>query len=114
MISDAQCVSSAIEQIPGPALALGHSYGGAAITNSTASNIVGLVYVAAFSPDEGETLGGIEGDSRDSVLNSALKPLTYPTGPGSEPAAELYVDPAQLLVKRASTRRRGFLLKNVT
>jgi pimeloyl-ACP methyl ester carboxylesterase len=95
--ADAAYVASAIGQIPGPVLAVGHSYGGAAITNAApqASNVVGLVYVAAFAPDEGETLGGIETDSKDSVLNSALLQLQYPTGSGSETAVEFAIDPAK-------------------
>jgi pimeloyl-ACP methyl ester carboxylesterase len=42
-------------------LAVGHSYGGAMITNAAtnANNVVGPVYVAAFVPDEGETLADI-------------------------------------------------------
>src|ERR1700759_1953115 len=49
-------VAGALAQIPGPVLAVGHSYGGAIITNSAvkAGNVVGLVYVSAFAPDEGE------------------------------------------------------------
>ena len=95
--ADAAYVASAIRQIPGPVLAVGHSYGGAAITNAAlpAGNVVGLVYVAAFAPDEGETLGGIEGDSTDSVLNSALVQLQYPAGSGTDTAVELAIDPAQ-------------------
>jgi pimeloyl-ACP methyl ester carboxylesterase len=93
--SDAAYVASAIAQIPGPVLAVGHSYGGAVITNGAldAGNVVGLVYVAAFAPDENEALGEIEGTSRDSVLSAALKPAQFPTG--SAQAVELYVDPAQ-------------------
>ena len=95
--ADAAYVASAIGQIPGPVLAVGHSYGGAAITNAApqASNVVGLVYVAAFAPDEGETLGAIEADSKDSVLNSALLQLQYPSGPGGETAVEFAIDPAK-------------------
>ena len=68
--ADAAYVASAIDQVPGPVLAVGHSYGGAVITNARAQyeNVVGLVYVAAFAPEEGETLLEIEGASRDSVL----------------------------------------------
>ena len=95
--ADAAYVASAIRQIPGPVLAVGHSYGGAVITNAAphASNVVGLVYVAAFAPDEGEALGDIEGDSKDSVLNTALLPLQYPTGQGTETAVEFAIDPAK-------------------
>jgi len=95
--ADAAYVASTIAQIPGPVLAVGHSYGGAVITNAAAKtdNVVGLVYVAAFAPDEGETLGGIEADSKDSVLNTALLQLQYPTGQDSETAVEFAIDPAK-------------------
>ena len=95
--ADAAYVASVIRQIPGRVLAVGHSYGGATITNAAPNtgNVVGLVYVAAFAPDEGETLGAIEGDSKDSVLNSALLELQYPTGQGTETAAEFAIDPAK-------------------
>lgn len=44
----------------GPTLLVGHSYGGMVITGAGhLPNVVGLVYVAAFAPDEGETPGGI-------------------------------------------------------
>src|SRR4051794_35935957 len=82
--ADSSYVASVIEQIDGPVLAVGHSYGGAVITNAAtdAKNVVGLVYVAAFAPDEGETLGAVEAGSKDSVLNSALIPNRYPTADG--------------------------------
>ena len=94
---DAAYIRSFIEQIPGPVLAVGHSYGGAVITNalSGADNVVGLVYVAAFAPDEGETLGQVEAGSRDSVLLSAITPLQYPSGNGGDTATEFAIDPAK-------------------
>src|SRR3712207_8005242 len=87
----------AMEQTPGPVLAVGHSYGGAVITNAAtkANNVVGLVYVAAFAPDEGERLTDVESNSKDSVLNSALVTLRYPTGRGAETAGEFAIDPAK-------------------
>jgi pimeloyl-ACP methyl ester carboxylesterase len=90
---DAAYVASAIRQVPGPVLAVGHSYGGAVLTNAVpqVDNVLGLVYVAAFAPDEGETLLQIESDSRDSVLTSALVELQYPTGQGSETAVEFAI-----------------------
>ena len=94
---DSAYIASLLDQIPGPVLAVGHSYGGAVISNaaSNANNVVGLVYVAAFAPDEGERLIDIESDSKDSVLNTALMQLQYPTGEGSETAVEFGIDPAQ-------------------
>ena len=48
------------EWMGGPTLLVGHSYGGAVITGAGhASNVVGLVYIAAFAPEEGESLNGI-------------------------------------------------------
>ncbi|KRF46462.1 alpha/beta hydrolase [Terrabacter sp. Soil811] len=81
---DTDYVASALGQIPGRVLAVGHSYGGAIITNAAtrAGNVVGLVYVAAFAPDEGEVLGDITAGSKDSVLNTALVELQYPSPDG--------------------------------
>lgn len=43
-----------------PTLLVGHSYGGAVITGAGhTANVIGLVYVAAFAPDEGDSLGSI-------------------------------------------------------
>jgi pimeloyl-ACP methyl ester carboxylesterase len=94
--SDAAYVASLLNQIPGPVLAVGHSYGGAVITNAAtdAKNVVGLVYVAAFAPEAGETLGAVEAGSKDSVLNSALVPWQYPTANGGS-ATEFSIDPAK-------------------
>jgi pimeloyl-ACP methyl ester carboxylesterase len=92
---DSAYVASFLEQIPGPVLAVGHSYGGAVISNAAtdASNVVGLVFVAAFAPEEGERLGDAESGSKDSVLMAALVPLRYPNGDGE--AAEFAIDPAK-------------------
>ena len=44
----------------GPVLLVGHSYGGAVITQAgNHPDVVGLAYIAAFAPDEGESPGGI-------------------------------------------------------
>ncbi len=94
---DAAYVASALGQIPGPELAVGHSYGGAVLTNAAArpGNVIGLVFVAAFAPDEGETLLQIESGSRDSVLSSALVQLQYPSPTGEGTEVEFAIDPAQ-------------------
>jgi pimeloyl-ACP methyl ester carboxylesterase len=91
--ADSAYVASAMSQIPGRVLAVGHSYGGAVITNAATrtDNVVGLVYVAAFAPDQDETLMEIETDSRDSVLTSSLRQTEYPAGGASE--VELSIEP---------------------
>jgi|SRR5450755_4222211 pimeloyl-ACP methyl ester carboxylesterase len=95
--SDSAYIASFLNQIPGPVLAVGHSYAGAVISTAAtnAKNVVGLVYVAAFATEEGERLGDVENGSKDSVLNSALVTLKYPTGQGAQTAVEFAINPAR-------------------
>ena len=67
----------------GPSILVGHSYGGMIITEAgNADNVAGLVYVAAFQPDEGETL-----------LNLAGKIPAATTGIKATSDEFLYLDP---------------------
>jgi pimeloyl-ACP methyl ester carboxylesterase len=95
--TDSAYIAGVLEQTPGPILAVGHSYGGAVISNAATGveNVVGLVFVAAFAPEEDEALGQAAADSKDSVLNSALVPLHYPAANGGEAAVEFAIDPAR-------------------
>jgi pimeloyl-ACP methyl ester carboxylesterase len=92
---DAAYIASAVNQIPGPVLLVGHSYGGVVISNAApqAPNVVGLVYICAFIPDEGESLQALAEQATDSLLGPALRPAQYPSG-GDEPGIELYIDQA--------------------
>jgi len=96
--ADSAYIASALSQIDSPILLVGHSYGGAVISNAAtdAPNVVGLVFVAAFAPDEGERLGEVSNDSKDSVLNSALVRRQYPTGGDGGTAVEFAIDPARI------------------
>jgi pimeloyl-ACP methyl ester carboxylesterase len=95
---DSAYVASFMKQVPGPVIAVGHSYGGAVISNAATGleNVVGLVFVAAFAPDEGERLGEVAAGSRDSVLGTAQVALQYPTSDGAGTATEFAIDPAKL------------------
>ena len=54
---DAESLKGVIAEIDGPVVLVGHSYGGSVITAAgTAENVVGLVYISGFAPDEGENL----------------------------------------------------------
>jgi len=109
--SDAAYLTSFVSQIDGPVILVGHSYGGALITQTgaDADNVVGLVYVAAFAPDVNETLGEINARYPDVALGSALRTLEFPAGESA--AAEGYIDheafhaafAADLPVERART-----------
>jgi len=57
---DAERTQKMVKQVDGPVLLVGHSYGGAVITQAgDLPNVAGLVYVAAFAPDTGESVGQI-------------------------------------------------------
>ncbi|MFE3189394.1 alpha/beta hydrolase [Nocardia sp. NPDC059240] len=58
--ADAERTSQLVRLLDRPVLLVGHSYGGAVITEmGTLPNVVGLVYIAAFAPDAGESPGGL-------------------------------------------------------
>lgn len=60
LADDAERTRKMVAQQKGPVLLVGHSYGGAVITEAgNQPNVVGLVYIAAFTLDAGESPGGI-------------------------------------------------------
>jgi pimeloyl-ACP methyl ester carboxylesterase len=75
-------------------LLIGHSYGGAAISVAGAAvdNAVGLVYVAAWVLDEGESFADVASSFPDTPLVEALRQSTYPL-PDGETGVELSVAP---------------------
>jgi pimeloyl-ACP methyl ester carboxylesterase len=93
---DTAYIAGVVDQIDGPVLLVGHSYGGAVISNvgTEAKNAIGLVFVAAFAPDKDERLGEVTPTSKDAILGPALVQKTYRTGDG-QTEVEFIVDPAQ-------------------
>src|SRR5271170_4069126 len=59
LADDVRRLRQVLEFQDGPTIIVGHSYGGQIITalGTDAPNVVGLVYIAAFALDEGESLG---------------------------------------------------------
>ena len=98
LTADSAYLTAVLAQIEGPVLLVGHSYAGAVISNAAtaAGNVRGLVFVAAFAPDEGEVLGAVAATSHDSLLGPARIPRHYPSGPAGQTATEFAVDPARL------------------
>lgn len=96
--ADTAYIRSVVDQIEGPVLLVGHSYAGAVISNvvGKARNVAGLVFVAAFAPDDGEWLGDVTSRSKDAILGPALVQKTFPTGKDGETAVEFSVNPARL------------------
>jgi pimeloyl-ACP methyl ester carboxylesterase len=87
LVSDTAYLSSHLTTIVGPVVLVGHSYGGAVITNVDASafDIRSLVYVAGFIPVKGETVGQLAAQSSPPL------PLVSVDVPGG---AEVAIDPA--------------------
>ncbi|HEX4709534.1 alpha/beta hydrolase, partial [Phenylobacterium sp.] len=57
LAGDVAAVRQVVDSQPGPVILVGHSYGGAVITEAGASpNVAGLVYITAFAPDKGESV----------------------------------------------------------
>ena len=91
---DAEYIASFVNQIDGPVLLVGHSYGGAVISVAGAStpSAVGLVFVAAFALDEGEAFSEIYAQFGDTPILKAVRPSEYPVGDG-QTATELTIAP---------------------
>ncbi len=96
LTSDSDYVRARLEQISGPIVLVGHSYGGAVITNGArgVSNVKALVYVAAFAPAEGESLATDQypGTHIDPSKLDVV-PVPNPAAPGGQDV-DLYIKPA--------------------
>jgi pimeloyl-ACP methyl ester carboxylesterase len=56
--SDVETTTNVLDEQDGPTILVGHSYGGAVITEAgTHDSVAGLVYITAFAPDQGESVG---------------------------------------------------------
>jgi pimeloyl-ACP methyl ester carboxylesterase len=89
---DASALGAAVKAIEGPVLLVGHSYGGAVITQAGADldNVVGLVYLAAFGIDAGESCASVQGPYPPSMLASTSYPTPY-DAPGAPSGPDLYI-----------------------
>ncbi|MGH6654477.1 MAG: alpha/beta fold hydrolase [Actinocrinis sp.] len=82
LAGDSAYLSSVLDTIPGPVVLVGHSYGGAVITDAATghANVKALVYVAAFAPDQGESSLAILDRYPGSQLPPALVVRPFPGG----------------------------------
>ncbi|MFJ9249046.1 alpha/beta fold hydrolase [Streptomyces sp. NPDC101776] len=71
--TDSAYLADVLATLEGPVVLVAHSYGGMVITNAATGNphVTALVYVAAFMPDHGETLLGLQTQYPGSLLNEA-------------------------------------------
>ena len=93
---DAAALSVFVSAINGPVVLVGHSYGGAVITQASAGldNVTGLVYLAAFGLDEGESCATLQQPFPPSLLASTSYPTSY-DAPGAPHGPDLYINKKQ-------------------
>ncbi|MCU1502160.1 MAG: hydrolase [Ilumatobacteraceae bacterium] len=61
--ADVAATNDAIDTVGGPVVLVGHSYGGAVVTEAgTHEHVLGVVYIAAFAPDKGESVNTLIAD----------------------------------------------------
>ena len=95
LTTDSQYVADYLKTIPGPVVLVGHSYGGAVITNAAAglANVKALVYVDASAPAPGETNGQLSGAASILTKDTPAQlffTTSYPGAPAG--ASELYLN----------------------
>jgi pimeloyl-ACP methyl ester carboxylesterase len=114
LATDAACVSDHVRAVDGPVVLVGHSYGGAVVTNvdPDAGEIVGVVYVAAFAPEPGDSCFELSAVFPGSTLGDTLQPV-----PRRDGTTDLAIDqerfhaqfcadvPAPLAARMAVTQR---------
>ena len=98
LTTDAAYISAYLQTIPGPIVLVGHSYGGAVITNAATGNpsVKALVYINAFAPDQGETVAALNAQVPGSAIagdpTAIFNFVPYPGAANGD--VDLYVKPA--------------------
>jgi pimeloyl-ACP methyl ester carboxylesterase len=89
---DAAAISAMVSTIAGSVILVGHSYGGAVITQASAGldNVTALVYLAAFGLEEGESCASVQQPFPPSLLASTSCPTGY-DAPGAPRGPDLYI-----------------------
>jgi pimeloyl-ACP methyl ester carboxylesterase len=114
LATDAASVADVIRTLEGPVLLVGHSYGGAVISNvpADAGEITGLVYVCGFAPEPGESAFTLSAKFPGSTLGDTLQPV-----PRRDGTTDLYIAkdrfhqqfcadvPEQVAARMAATQR---------
>lgn len=88
LAADAAYLRSVVESVDGPVVIAGHSYGGSVLSEAAVGldNVTGLVFVASFLLEPGESTGELAGKFPGAQLGEALTPVAYPGG------EDLYID----------------------
>jgi pimeloyl-ACP methyl ester carboxylesterase len=95
LTGDTESLAALLGTISGPIVLVGHSYGGAVMSNAATGNeqVQALVFIAGWMPDEGESIQQLLGAEAfaDSLVPAALRPVPFKNPDGSE-GVDLYLD----------------------
>jgi pimeloyl-ACP methyl ester carboxylesterase len=91
---DATYLADFLRTLTGPIVLVGHSYGGAVISNAATGNdqVTALVYFNGWMPDEGESIQQLLEQFEGSLVGPAIRPVPFTSPNGSE-GTDLYLDP---------------------
>jgi pimeloyl-ACP methyl ester carboxylesterase len=89
---DGAAINALVSAIDGPVVLVGHSYGGATITQAAATlkNVTALVYLAAFGIDVGESCASVQGPFPPALLAKTYYATSY-NAPGAPGGPDLYI-----------------------
>jgi pimeloyl-ACP methyl ester carboxylesterase len=92
LASDADAITRYTTALDGPIVLVGHSYGGAVISQAAPSvkDLRALVYLSAFAPDEGESCATVQEPFPPSLLASTLMPSPY-EAPGAAGGPDFFI-----------------------
>jgi pimeloyl-ACP methyl ester carboxylesterase len=95
LTDDAAYLATLLQNMSGPIVLVGHSYGGAVMSNAATGNeqVQALVFVNGWMPDEGESIQQLLESEvfADSLVPAALRPVPFTNPDGSE-GVDLYLD----------------------
>lgn len=92
-VADGEYLKQFLGTIEGPVVLVGHSYGGAVISNGATGNVKALVFVAAYAPEAGESVAQAnELGGGHTVVTDHLVLRPYPGAPPGD--ADATIDPA--------------------
>ena len=92
LAADADAIARYTTSIDGPIVLVGHSYGGAVISQAAPSvkDVRGLVFLSAFAPDEGESCASLQEPFPPALLASTLMPSPY-DAPGAAGGPDFFI-----------------------
>ncbi len=94
LAGDSAYLASFLKSIKGPVVLVGHSYGGAVISNAAVSDphVKALVFIAALAPEKGESAADLTVRFPGSLVNASIYPVSFPL-PGGRRGTDLYAKP---------------------